>query len=110
MIVVNIIGRFFIILALGLLTLGLILWLTGEDVTQPAGQLWYNLHVESLNLTQVVVQRHLRLPALWDDFILPQLLVRPAWESLILLFMAFFILGGVLASIGRTVRRRSSFR
>lgn len=110
MLVLNYLGRVFILLALILLGLGLFLWLSGEDVTQPAGQLWYNLHVESLNFSQVIIQRHLGLPGFWDEFILPHLLTRPAWESIILLFMGFFIIGGLLASLGRSVKKRRSFR
>ncbi len=111
MVVFTLLGWIFILLALGLLALGLFLWLSGQDVTQQLGQLWFGLDSFSLNFAQVIVQRHLRLPALWDEGIVPYLLLQPAWESILWLFIGLMVLGGLLSLLGtRRRKRRSSFR
>ncbi len=110
MIVVRVFGRVLIAIALALLLLGLALWLSGADIAQPAGRLWFELHSNSLNAAQVIIQRHLHLPGFWDDAIVPGLLLRPAWESILWLFIGFFALGGILASLGKGERKRRTFR
>ena len=107
MIVLVVIGRLLIVLALALLGLGVYLWLSGAEITHPAGQLWFTLDVNSLNFAQVVVQRHLSMPWLWDDFIVAWLLVMPAWESILWVFMTLMILGGILGLPGRARRHRT---
>lgn len=110
MIVLIVLRWLFLALAFIFLGLGIWLWLSGEDITKAAGALWFALDVSSLNLAQVVVQRHLHLPALWDDAIVPYLLQKPAWESILWLFIGLMVLGGVLSVIIRRPRRRHSFR
>jgi len=109
MVVLRFLGRLFIVLALVILVAGLAVWLLGIDVTQIAGQAWRDADVSSLNLAQVVVQRYLRIPALWDSVIVPQLLLRPLWEATIVLFVLFLVLGGLLLRLGRPPRRRGRF-
>jgi hypothetical protein len=46
----------------------------------PLGELWFNVHVASLNLIQAVVQRYLH-PFLWDP-IITTVLQWPAWSLL----------------------------
>jgi hypothetical protein len=46
----------------------------------PLGELWFNVHVASLNLVQAVVQRYLH-PFLWDP-IITTVLQWPAWSLL----------------------------
>ena len=104
------IGRLLILLALALLGLGVYLWISGRDVTEQAGRLWYEAHVASLNFTQVIIQRHLRLPALWDEVVIPYLLLKPTWEAILWLFIVLMVLGGLLAIIGRPRQKRHSFR
>ena len=110
MIVLQVFKWLFFVLAFVFLGLGIWLWLAGEDITKAAGALWYGLDVVSLNLTQVIVQRHLHLPALWDDAIVPYLLQRPAWESILWLFIGFMVAGGLLSIPGRQPKRRYGFR
>ncbi|WP_425406739.1 hypothetical protein [Hwanghaeella sp.] len=110
MVVLRIVQWLFFLLAFVFLGLGIWLWLAGEDITKAAGALWYALDVSSLNLAQVIVQRHLHLPALWDDAIVPYLLQRPAWESILWLFIGLMVLGGLVSLIARRPRRRHSFR
>ena len=111
MVVFALFGWVFILAALALLGFGLWIWLSGADITQPLGQLWYGLDAGSLALAQTIVERHLHLPVLWFDGIHPYLLVRPAWESILWLFIGLMVLGGLLSLLGsRRRRRRSSFR
>ena len=95
------------LLGFAALALGLWLWLSGEDVTQPAGRLWTTLDFTTYNHLQVVVQRHLNLPGLWDGGILP-LLKQPAWEAVLWIFLGGMLLGGLLLFIGRARKRRTS--
>jgi ABC-type uncharacterized transport system permease subunit len=108
MIVLRIIGRLIIILAMVVLFGGLAIWLFGADVTQATGKAWFESHVASLNFSQVIVQRHLHLPAAWD-FIVRHLLTRPVWETIIIVFVVWLVLGGVLIRLGRPPQRRSGF-
>lgn len=107
MVIVRFLGRIFVLLGFAALALGVWLWLSGEDVTQSAGLLWRTLDFESLNGAQVVVQRYLFMPGLWDSGILP-LLTRPAWEAVLWLFLGGMVLGGVLLLLGRGKKRRTS--
>ncbi len=54
------------------------------------GKLWFNLHVDSLNLAQAVVQRYIH-PALWDPAIVWVLLL-PAWLVFAVPGLALWIL------------------
>ncbi|WP_169569496.1 hypothetical protein [Sneathiella limimaris] len=49
----------------------------GEWTPQLLGQLWFELHPESLNLTQAIIQRYL-IPQLWDPVVV-EILLWPAW-------------------------------
>lgn len=103
-------GRSFVALALITLLSGVAIWLAGTDVTAVAGQVWANADIESLNLMQVVIQRHLHLPALWDSVIVPHLLLRATWESITILFVLFLMLGGLFLRLGRRPPRPSGLR
>jgi len=108
MIVLRIIGRLLFILAMVVLIGGLAIWLFGADVTQATGKAWFETHVASLNFSQVIVQRHLHLPSVWE-FIVKHLLTRPVWETIIIVFVVLLILSGLLIRLGRPSPRRSSF-
>lgn len=110
MFVLNYLGRFFIILALAVLGISVWLWLAGENITLPGGQLWFTLDNATLNYFQVIVQRHLSAPALWDDFVVPYLLQPPAWKGLIGSFIALMIVGGILLLITKKRENTHSFR
>ncbi len=109
MVILTFLGRLLVVLALGVLGLGLWLWLSGADVTQQAGQLWFAMDLESLNGAQVLIQRHLHLPWLWDEGVVP-LLRRPTWEAILWLVIGGLILGGFLLAVSRRRRRPGSFR
>jgi hypothetical protein len=53
---------------------------TGSYRAIPLGELWFNVHVASLNLMQAVVQRYLH-PFLWDP-VITTALQWPAWSLL----------------------------
>jgi hypothetical protein len=53
---------------------------TGTYRAIPAGEVWFNGHVASLNLTQAVVQRFLH-PLLWDP-VIATMLQWPSWSLL----------------------------
>ena len=108
--VLRFLGRFFVALALITLLSGVAIWLVGTDVTAVAGQVWANADIESLNLMQVVIQRHLHFPALWDGVIVPHLLLRPTWEAITILFVLFLVLGALFLRLGRRPARPSGLR
>lgn len=107
MIVLRIVGRVLLAAALLLIALGVYLWLDGR-VEQPMGRVWFELHLLSLNYSQVIVQRHLGLDAFWFDAVLP-FLEKPAWEAILWAVIALLIFGGVLAGSGRGRRRKTGF-
>lgn len=109
MIVLRIIGRLLIILAMITLVGGLAVWLLGADVTLPTGKAWFDVHVASLNFSQVIIQRHLNLPGVWDSVVVPHLLARPVWEAITIVFVVLLLLGGLFVRLGRQRRRRSGF-
>ena len=111
MIVLRLLGRLFLTLALALLGLGVALWLAGQEITTSAGALWYELHVPSLQYFQVVLERHLGLSGIWQDWIQNGLLQLPAWDAILRLFVWLMILAGILLFLGRDRNKpRHSFR
>lgn len=100
---VRFVGRLLVLIGLLFALLGAGLWLSGADITVPAGQLWFQMDSASLNTTQSFIQRYIH-PGLWDGVIVP-LLQRPAWEAVAILVLAFALVSGLLASIGRRRRR-----
>lgn len=108
--ILRFLGRLFVALSLITLLSGVAIWLVGTDVTAVAGQAWASADIESLNMIQVVIQRHLHLPALWDSVIVPYLLLRPTWESFTILFVLFLMLGGLFLRLGRRPPRPRGLR
>ena len=109
MIVLRILGRLLIILSMIMLIRTLAVWLFGADITQPTGKAWFEAHVASLNFSHVIIQRHLQLPGLWDSVIVPNLLTRPVWEAIIIVFVVLLVLGGLFIRIGQPRQRRTGF-
>ena len=64
------------------------------------GQIWYDLHKESLALAQPAVQRYLH-PVIWD-YLLVSILLWPAW-------LLPLILGLVLMLLCRKRRKKQTF-
>jgi len=57
MVIVRLLSRFFQLLAIGILGLGLWLWIVGHDVTLPAGQLWFQFDVVFKNAVRNGLRR-----------------------------------------------------
>ncbi len=108
--ILRFLGRLFVALALITLLSGIAIWLVGTNVTAVAGQVWADANIESLNLMQVVIQRHLHFPALWDSVIVPHLLLRQTWEAITILFVLFLLLGALFLRLGRRPPRPSGLR
>ena len=104
--VTRFLGHSFVTVGLLFALLGIGLWVSGEDVVVPAGQLWYEMDSASLNSVQSFIQRYIHA-GLWDSVIVP-LLNRPAWEAVAILVL-FFAIGGGLLSAHRNKRRRRYF-
>jgi hypothetical protein len=104
--VLKVLGQLFLVLAAAALGLGAWLRLTGQDLLQPAGQVWFSIDNASLNLMQAVIQRYIH-PAVWDSVMVPWLLL-PAWRALAILVIGFAVIGALLLVAAR--RRRRSFR
>ena len=64
------------------------------------GQIWYDIHKESLALAQPAVQRYLH-PVIWD-YLLVSILLWPAW-------LLPLILGLVLMLLCRKRRKKRTF-
>ena len=98
----RVLGSALVVVAIGAAGHEIFLWLqSGAYRTFAFGEMWAAIHLGSLNLFQVLIQRHIS-PWLWAEVVLPVLLA-PAWLVLILP-------GGVLCfgpRIGRFSRRRS---
>ena len=102
-------GRIFLMIAFGVVALGVLVWLAGHDVTKSAGELWYVLEPGSLNLSQAIVQRYLH-PVIWEVLAVP-LLMRPFWEAMVLSFIFLLVVGsGIIFLVPRRRRRRSRER
>ena len=108
MMVFSLFGRLFVLLALAVLAFGVYLWLVGYDVTMQGGLLWFQIDAPSLNLLQSLVQRFINA-SLWDE-VLVDVLLRPAWESLLGAVILFLLIGGILMWIGGHRHRRRTFR
>jgi hypothetical protein len=103
--IIQIFGWAFVLL--GIMTAGMmgIMAVGGPPLTDPAGALWINLHGYSLGQFQVLVQRTLGLPDLWDGYLVP-VLKAPAWQSMSAIVTVSFILG-VLFLFGARSKRRA---
>ena len=98
MLIIRLIGWIFVLAALIILLIELRFWLTsGEWHLIPIGQLWYQLHSESLNIAQAVIQRYLH-PYIWDPWILA-ILLTPSWPT-------FSAIGAVIIVLCRLTSRR----
>jgi hypothetical protein len=97
MVVLRLIGWLMVAVALGLLAREAYYWLTtGLWEILPAGQLWFNLHRNSLLLVQPAIERYL-WTGLWNG--VETILTWPAW----------LVIGvpGLLLALLRFRRRRA---
>ena len=102
--IIQIIGWAFILL--GIMTAGMmgIMAVGGPPLTESAGAVWSIFHGYSLGQFQVLVQRTLGLPDLWDNYLVPVLLA-PAWQGMSAVVVVSVILGVLLLFSARSKRR-----
>ncbi|MEX0696006.1 MAG: hypothetical protein WEB85_04455 [Dongiaceae bacterium] len=80
-IVLRVIGWLLVAGALAVAVREAMIWAqSGEWAPIAAGQLWFDIHRDSLQLVQPAIERYI-LPALWDPVILT-VLQWPAWAVL----------------------------
>ena len=80
-IVLRVIGWLLVAGALAVAVREAMIWVqSGEWAPIAAGQLWFDIHRDSLQLAQPAIERYI-LPALWDPVILT-VLQWPAWAVL----------------------------
>ena len=103
MVIIRLLSRLFRLLAIGILGLGLWLWIVGHDVTLPAGQLWFQFDVGTLNFLQVIVQRYIYAPV-WD-VVFVAILQISTWKVLFTLFVITLVLGFVIGLLAHEHRR-----
>ena len=63
-----------------------IYFLATSDWTEKMGQAWFNASVFTLNFFQVIIERYLKLTIIWDNVIVPWLLL-PVWLAIIVTIM-----------------------
>ena len=100
---IMIVGRIFGWLLLAIAALlalgGVILAVMGGTVGTVLGQVWYQVHADSLNLTQAITQRYI-LPALWDPVAIV-ILNWPLWLAIFVVVLVPAIVGGALVALLR---------
>lgn len=100
MIVGRVIGWILLIAGIAVLARDVFVWLdTGTLLLITAGELWFRIDNESLNLVQAVTQRYI-LPELWDPVIVTVLL----WPA----FLVIGVPGLLLTWLFRPRERRKS--
>ncbi len=97
------IGWLLILAALAAAGRDMFSWLdTGQWQSILFGEVWFNLHKDSLLLIQPALERHVSV-FLWDP-VMTTLLEAPAW-------LVFVVPGALLLLLGRSCgRRRATFR
>ncbi len=110
MLIINYLGRFFIMVAFAVLCLGLWLWLSGEDITQQGLYLWPMIELESFNYIKNAMEKFDFLQILWNDYFLTYILLPPAWNGLITLFIILMLNGGILIFLGKFRKTRRRFK
>jgi len=92
-------SRILALLAIGLVAMIAILWVDGQKLTDPGGAIWAKTHGPSLLAFQNLVQRHLGLPGVWDDYIV-WILERQAWMVMVGTAVVLLVLALLLATFG----------
>lgn len=110
----GLVGLFFGVLgAIALVFLVMVFVPDSSLAGQPLGQVWFQhdpllalLHNPSIQLAQVVVERKLNLPGLWNPGI-TTLLNWPSWQALLTVGAAGLIIGGIFWRLAMPKRRRA---
>lgn len=100
--VVRLIGLVFALFGVVLIVALIMLTAIGR-AGEVLGQVWFDLHHSSENLTQAIIQRYVH-PAIWDPGIVT-LLGWPSWMALALTGLVALMIGWFLFVVSR--RRRA---
>jgi hypothetical protein len=100
----KIIGWGFILLGIMMAGLMGIMVVDGPPLTDPAGVVWLKFDGYSLGQFQVLVQRTLGLPDIWDKYVVP-VLRAPAWQGMIAVAALAFLLGIIFLFSARSRAR-----
>jgi hypothetical protein len=95
----RILSRVFAVIGIGIIAMISIIWVDGQDLTDPGGAVWAKTHAPSLLNFQTLVQRHMKLPSLWDDYIIP-FLEWPAWLDMVAIGVVALLLALLFAVLG----------
>jgi hypothetical protein len=96
----RILSRVLALLGIGFIALIAILWVDGQNLTDSAGAIWAKTHAPSLIAFQNLVQRHLGIPSVWDNYIVPGL-EQQAWMVMVGIALVLLVLALLLATFGR---------
>lgn len=107
------IGMVFGLLGLSMVVFEVLVWVPDSArATQPLGQVWFQsdpfffiLQSHSIQLAQVVIERKLQWPALWNPGV-TTILNWPSWVALLVVGGACFIIGGIFWRMARAGKRR----
>ncbi len=85
----------------------------GSFAFMPVGKLWFEIHATSLQMFEpgIVREENLNAPLLWENFIQPWVLERPAAIVFAVFGVALLVLIGLLRMLfggGRRRKRRNS--
>ncbi len=102
MIVGRIIGWLLLALAALLALGGVVLAIKGQTVAQVTGGVWYQVHSDSLNLSQAITQRYIH-PSLWDPVAIA-ILNWPLWLAILVVVLVPAVIGLALVKLCRPRR------
>ena len=95
------ISRGFALFGIGIIAMISIAWVDGQDLTDSGGAVWAKTHAASLLNFQTLVQRHMHLPTVWDDYVIP-VLELPAWVGMVGVGVVALLLALLFALFGRS--------
>ncbi|MDH3230523.1 MAG: hypothetical protein OEN55_12090 [Alphaproteobacteria bacterium] len=96
----RILSRIIALFGVGLIAIIGILWVDGQNVSDSAGAIWAKMHAPSLLAFQNLVQRHMGIPGVWDNYIVPAL-EQQAWIVIVATAAVLLVLALLLATFGR---------
>ncbi len=110
----SLIGVIFSLFGLSMIAFEIMVWIPEPArATQPLGQVWFQndpfffiFQSHSIQLAQVIAERKLQWPALWNPGI-TTILNWPSWMALLVMGATCFIIGALFWRLGRRSKRRT---
>lgn len=111
----GIVGVAFGLIGLTMVVFEVMVWVPKPALaTQPLGQVWFQndpfffiLQSHSIQLAQVIAERKLQWPALWNPGV-TTILNWPSWMALLVVGATCFIIGGIFWRLARGGKKRLS--